>query len=44
MEHAKRGDPVLVKNTKGAMLPGNDGLGDWNVPWDVWKAGNRSTS
>lgn len=44
LEHSKRGDPVLVKNTKGAMLPGNDGLGDWNVPWSVWKAGNRGTS
>ncbi|EFV14274.2 L,D-transpeptidase [Segniliparus rugosus] len=44
LEHAKRGDVVLVKNTKGTVLPGNDGLGDWNVPWEVWKAGNRSTS
>ncbi|MGL6234377.1 MAG: L,D-transpeptidase [Segniliparus sp.] len=44
LEHSKRGDAVLVKNTKGTMLPGNDGLGDWNIPWEVWKAGNRSTS
>jgi hypothetical protein len=23
-------------------LPGTDGLGDWNIPWDQWKAGNAS--
>jgi lipoprotein-anchoring transpeptidase ErfK/SrfK len=44
LEHSKRGDVVLVKNTKGATLPGNDGLGDWNIPWDVWKSGNRGVS
>ena len=23
-------------------LPGTDGLGDWNIPWDQWKAGNAN--
>jgi len=23
-------------------LPGTDGLGDWNIPWEQWKAGNAS--
>jgi lipoprotein-anchoring transpeptidase ErfK/SrfK len=36
----KRGDIVEVVNTVGATLPGTDGLGDWNVPWDQWRAGN----
>jgi lipoprotein-anchoring transpeptidase ErfK/SrfK len=39
-ENAKRGDVVIVKNTVGPTLPGDDGLGDWNVPWNVWKKGN----
>jgi len=39
-ENAKRGDLVIVKNTVGPPLPGDDGLGDWNVPWSVWKKGN----
>jgi lipoprotein-anchoring transpeptidase ErfK/SrfK len=38
----KRGDIVEVVNTVGPTLPGTDGLGDWNVPWDQWKAGNAS--
>jgi lipoprotein-anchoring transpeptidase ErfK/SrfK len=38
-----RGDPVIVKNTPGPVLPGTDGLGDWNTPWNVWKAGNANT-
>jgi len=41
-ENTKRGDLVLVTNTVGSMLPGNDGLGDWNVPWEQWKAGNAN--
>ncbi|MDT5112988.1 MAG: hypothetical protein QOE20_4878, partial [Mycobacterium sp.] len=24
------------------ILPGTDGLGDWNIPWDQWKAGNAA--
>lgn len=36
----KPGDPVTVTNTKGPTLPGDDGLGDWNIPWSEWKEGN----
>ena len=36
----KRGDPVIVKNTIGGTLSGYDGLGDWNIPWAEWSAGN----
>jgi lipoprotein-anchoring transpeptidase ErfK/SrfK len=39
-ENTKRGDIVEVSNTVGSVLPGTDGLGDWNVPWEQWKAGN----
>ncbi|MGV9714047.1 L,D-transpeptidase [Gordonia sp. NPDC003424] len=35
-----RGDVVIAKNTVGPVLPGDDGLGDWNVPWAVWQKGN----
>lgn len=41
-DNTKRGDVVIVKNTKSGILSGTDGLGDWNVPWDVWKAGNAA--
>jgi lipoprotein-anchoring transpeptidase ErfK/SrfK len=41
-ENTKRGDIVEVSNTVGSVLPGTDGLGDWNIPWDQWKAGNAS--
>lgn len=41
---AKRGDVVQVANTVGPTLPGTDGLGDWNIPWDQWKAGNATVS
>jgi lipoprotein-anchoring transpeptidase ErfK/SrfK len=40
--NTKRGDIVQVVNTVGATLPGTDGLGDWNVPWDQWRAGNAN--
>ena len=36
----KRGDVVIVSNTQGGQLSGWDGLGDWNIPWETWKAGN----
>ncbi|MEJ4100940.1 Ig-like domain-containing protein [Corynebacterium mastitidis] len=36
----KRGDIVKVRNTIGGELNGLDGLGDWNIPWEQWKAGN----
>jgi lipoprotein-anchoring transpeptidase ErfK/SrfK len=39
-ETTKRGDIVEVINTVGPTLPGTDGLGDWNIPWEQWKTGN----
>ena len=42
-DNTKRGDIVVVKNTVGGTLSGTDGLGDWNIPWDKWKAGNATT-
>ncbi|WP_426717715.1 L,D-transpeptidase [Corynebacterium auriscanis] len=39
-ENLKRGDIVEVKNTSGDKLNGMDGLGDWMIPWEKWKAGN----
>ncbi|MBI3217606.1 MAG: L,D-transpeptidase [Mycobacterium sp.] len=41
--NTKRGDIVEVVNTVGSTLPGVDGLGDWNIPWSQWKAGNATT-
>lgn len=41
-DNSKRGDIVEIVNTVGSPLPGTDGLGDWNIPWDQWKAGNAS--
>ncbi|PWV72744.1 L,D-transpeptidase [Nocardia neocaledoniensis] len=43
-ENAKRGDITIVKNTVGGTLSGVDGLGDWNIPWPEWKAGNADVS
>jgi lipoprotein-anchoring transpeptidase ErfK/SrfK len=42
-ENAKRGDVAVVKGTVGDQLSGLDGLGDWNIPWADWKAGNVDT-
>ncbi|MBL1078697.1 L,D-transpeptidase family protein [Nocardia sp. 2] len=39
-ENAKRGDITIIKNTVGGTLSPVDGLGDWNMPWAQWKAGN----
>ena len=39
-DNTKRGDVVQIVNTVGSTLPGTDGLGDWNIPWEQWKAGN----
>jgi lipoprotein-anchoring transpeptidase ErfK/SrfK len=39
-QNAKRGDITIIKNTVGGTLSGADGLGDWNIPWPEWKAGN----
>ena len=41
-DNTKRGDIVDVINTVGPTLPGTDGLGDWNIPWEQWKAGNAA--
>ena len=40
--NSKRGDVVEIINTVGSTLPGTDGLGDWNIPWETWKAGNAN--
>jgi lipoprotein-anchoring transpeptidase ErfK/SrfK len=42
-DHSKSGDIVEVINTVGSTLSGTEGLGDWNIPWPVWKAGNANT-
>jgi lipoprotein-anchoring transpeptidase ErfK/SrfK len=42
-DHSKRGDLVEVVNTVGSTLSGTEGLGDWNIPWEQWKAGNADT-
>jgi lipoprotein-anchoring transpeptidase ErfK/SrfK len=41
-DNTKRGDIVEVVNTVGPTLSGTDGLGDWNIPWEQWKAGNAA--
>ena len=41
-DNTKRGDIVEVVNTVGSTLSGTDGLGDWNIPWEQWKAGNAT--
>ncbi|BBZ21441.1 L,D-transpeptidase [Mycolicibacterium gadium] len=40
--NSKRGDIVEINNTVGSILPGTEGLGDWNIPWSQWKSGNAS--
>jgi lipoprotein-anchoring transpeptidase ErfK/SrfK len=40
--NSKRGDVVEIVNTVGSILLGTDGLGDWNIPWEQWKAGNAN--
>jgi lipoprotein-anchoring transpeptidase ErfK/SrfK len=42
-EHTKRGDVVQIINTVGPTLSGTEGLGDWNIPWEQWHAGNANT-
>jgi lipoprotein-anchoring transpeptidase ErfK/SrfK len=39
-DNTKRGDVVEVRGTVGSTLSGVEGLGDWNIPWSQWKAGN----
>lgn len=43
LQNTRRGDIVKVSDTIATTLEGNDGLGDWNVPWEVWRAGNAKT-
>lgn len=43
-DNVKRGDIFEVTGTSGGTLPGWDGLGDWNIPWETWKAGNADQS
>ena len=40
--NTKRGDIVEVRNSVGSVLSGTEGLGDWNISWEQWKAGNAS--
>ena len=40
--NTKRGDVVEVQGTVGPVLSGVEGLGDWNIPWSQWKAGNAT--
>ena len=40
--NTKRGDVVEVEGTVGSVLSGTEGLGDWNIPWAQWKAGNAT--
>ena len=39
-DNVKRGDVVEIVNTVGPQLAGDEGLGDWNIPWLRWQAGN----
>lgn len=43
-DHIKRGDVVQVLNTIGPTLSAIEGLGDWNMPWEQWRAGNANTA
>lgn len=40
----KRGDIVRVSNTGGGVLSPLDGLGDWNMDWASWSAGNATAN
>lgn len=42
--NTRRGDVVEVVGTVGSVLSGTDGLGDWNIPWSQWKAGNATSN
>lgn len=42
--NTRRGDVVEVSGTVGSVLSGNEGLGDWNIPWEQWKAGNATST
>jgi lipoprotein-anchoring transpeptidase ErfK/SrfK len=40
-ELSRKGDVIVVQNSGGEPLPHWDGLGDWQIPWEVWQTGNR---
>jgi lipoprotein-anchoring transpeptidase ErfK/SrfK len=42
-DHTKRGDVVEVLHTAGPTLSGTEGLGNRNIPWEQWHAGNAKT-
>ncbi len=33
--NTKKGDLVTINGTSGPTLPGDDGLGDWKIPWNA---------
>lgn len=37
------GDVVEITNSGGPLLPVWDTYGDWEVPWEQWKAGNANS-
>ncbi|MFV0534730.1 MAG: Ig-like domain-containing protein [Cumulibacter sp.] len=39
-ENSTYGDIVVITGTEVDLKP-EDGWGDWNIPWDTWKAGNK---
>ena len=42
-ESAHRGDVVEVVNSVKKPKLYDPGMSDWNIPWEVWKAGNTAT-
>lgn len=39
-DNASYGDIVIITGTE-VDLKAADGWGDWNIPWETWKAGNK---
>ena len=39
-DNATYGDIVVITGTEVDLKP-HDGWGDWNIPWETWKAGNK---
>ncbi|MDT7654016.1 MAG: hypothetical protein QOI36_5422 [Pseudonocardiales bacterium] len=42
-DHFSLGDVVEITNSGGPPLPVWDTYGDWELPWNQWKAGNTNT-
>ena len=42
-DHFGIGDVVEITDSGGPTLPVWDTYGDWEVPWDVWQAGNATS-